>query len=314
MSRDHLIDLAPPLERAFLIAVDTGADDGWSAEDSLAELASLADTAGAEVVGAEWQRRRHVDPNWYLGKGKAEELRDGARRDRLHAPRRRRRAEPQPAARARGAALGQGPRPQRPHPRHLRPACPDPRGAPPGRAGTARVPAAAPDAPLDAPLADAAAASAPADPARPSSRPTGASSGTRIKKLKERVEQVRQQRETAGRSRDRRLVPERRHRGLHERRQVVAAQRAHRQRGRPGRGPALRDARPDEPPGEARRRPDRRRSPTRWASSTSCPTSSWTPSARRSRRSTAPTSSSRSWMARTRHAREHRQTVGRGPR
>ena len=25
-----------------------------------------------EVVGAEWQNRRHVDPNWYLGKGKAE--------------------------------------------------------------------------------------------------------------------------------------------------------------------------------------------------------------------------------------------------
>jgi GTP-binding protein HflX len=31
-------------------------------------------TAGAEVVGAEWQNRRHVDPNWYVGKGKAEEL------------------------------------------------------------------------------------------------------------------------------------------------------------------------------------------------------------------------------------------------
>ena len=68
------IDLAPPTERAFLIAVDTGEDAGWTAEESLAELASLADTAGAEVVGAEWQNRRHVDPNWYLGKGKAEEL------------------------------------------------------------------------------------------------------------------------------------------------------------------------------------------------------------------------------------------------
>jgi len=75
MTRSDLIDLAPPLERAFLIAVDSGHDEGWTAEDSLAELASLADTAGAEVVGAEWQRRRHIDPNWYLGKGKAEELR-----------------------------------------------------------------------------------------------------------------------------------------------------------------------------------------------------------------------------------------------
>jgi GTP-binding protein HflX len=73
-AKQTLIDLAPPVERAFLIAVDTGDGDGWSAEESLTELASLADTAGAEVVGAEWQNRRHIDPNWYLGKGKAEEL------------------------------------------------------------------------------------------------------------------------------------------------------------------------------------------------------------------------------------------------
>ena len=75
MSRPHtLIELEPPAEKAFLIAVDTGGDDGWSAQDSLSELASLAVTAGAEVVGAEWQNRRHVDPHWYVGKGKAEDL------------------------------------------------------------------------------------------------------------------------------------------------------------------------------------------------------------------------------------------------
>ncbi len=73
-ARRSTIDLVPPTERAFLLAVDTGNDEGWSAEDSLAELASLADTAGAEVVGAEWQNRRHPDPNWYVGKGKAEDL------------------------------------------------------------------------------------------------------------------------------------------------------------------------------------------------------------------------------------------------
>jgi len=73
-ARRSTIDLVPPTERAFLLAVDTGKDEGWSAEDSLAELASLADTAGAEVVGAEWQNRRHPDPNWYVGKGKAEDL------------------------------------------------------------------------------------------------------------------------------------------------------------------------------------------------------------------------------------------------
>ena len=68
------IDLTPAPERAFLIAVDTGSDEGWPAEDSLQELASLARTAGAEVVGAEWQQRRHPDPDTYIGAGKAQEL------------------------------------------------------------------------------------------------------------------------------------------------------------------------------------------------------------------------------------------------
>ncbi|MDQ3938656.1 MAG: GTPase HflX [Chloroflexota bacterium] len=73
-TRNSLVDLAPPVERAFLVAVDTGQDAGWSAEESLSELASLAATAGADVVGIEWQNRRHIDPNWYVGKGKAQEL------------------------------------------------------------------------------------------------------------------------------------------------------------------------------------------------------------------------------------------------
>src|SRR6478609_3309658 len=74
MARSSSIDLTPPVEKAFLVAVDTGDDAGWTAEESLTELANLALTAGADVVGAEWQNRRHVDPNWYVGKGKAEEL------------------------------------------------------------------------------------------------------------------------------------------------------------------------------------------------------------------------------------------------
>src|SRR5439155_1291148 len=72
--RPSAIDLTPPVEKAFLLAVDTGDDAGWTAQESLSELANLATTAGADVVGAEWQNRRHVDPNWYVGKGKAEEL------------------------------------------------------------------------------------------------------------------------------------------------------------------------------------------------------------------------------------------------
>jgi GTP-binding protein HflX len=69
-----MIDLTATVERAFLVAVDTGDDPGWTAEESVVELSALADTAGAEVVGAEWQNRRHVDPNYYVGKGKVDEL------------------------------------------------------------------------------------------------------------------------------------------------------------------------------------------------------------------------------------------------
>src|SRR3954465_7373241 len=74
MSPRAPIDLATPIEKAFLLAVDTGEDAGGTAAESIDELAALATTAGADVVGAEWQNRRHVDPNWYVGKGKAEEL------------------------------------------------------------------------------------------------------------------------------------------------------------------------------------------------------------------------------------------------
>jgi GTPase len=63
------------VERAFLAAVDTGRDDAlWSAEDSIAELASLARTAGAEVAGSMVQRLRTPDSATYLGKGRANEL------------------------------------------------------------------------------------------------------------------------------------------------------------------------------------------------------------------------------------------------
>ncbi|RUR01066.1 GTPase HflX [Labedella endophytica] len=45
------------------------------AENSLRELAALAETAGAVVLDGLLQRRPHPDPSTYFGKGKAEELR-----------------------------------------------------------------------------------------------------------------------------------------------------------------------------------------------------------------------------------------------
>ncbi|WP_166985089.1 GTPase HflX [Canibacter zhoujuaniae] len=46
------------------------------AENSLRELAALAETAGAKVLEGLLQRRPHPDPATYLGKGKAQELRE----------------------------------------------------------------------------------------------------------------------------------------------------------------------------------------------------------------------------------------------
>ncbi|GAA0955912.1 GTPase HflX [Frigoribacterium faeni] len=45
------------------------------AENSLRELAALAETAGAVVLDGLLQRRPHPDPSTYLGRGKADELR-----------------------------------------------------------------------------------------------------------------------------------------------------------------------------------------------------------------------------------------------
>ncbi len=65
------------MERALLVGIEIkGARDTWSVEDSLEELAQLADTAGAEVVGALVQRLTRPNVAYYLGKGKVQELAD----------------------------------------------------------------------------------------------------------------------------------------------------------------------------------------------------------------------------------------------
>ncbi|MEJ1089923.1 GTPase HflX [Microbacterium sp. Mu-80] len=63
------------LENVVLIGVyPQGAQD--DAENSLRELAALAETAGAVVLDGLLQRRPHPDPATYLGRGKAQELKD----------------------------------------------------------------------------------------------------------------------------------------------------------------------------------------------------------------------------------------------
>ena len=62
-------------ERAFLIAVDARKKaDSWSTKDSLEELAQLAATAGAEVVGQMSQKLPFPSKTSYLGEGKLAEL------------------------------------------------------------------------------------------------------------------------------------------------------------------------------------------------------------------------------------------------
>ncbi|AYG79930.1 GTPase HflX [Streptomyces hundungensis] len=63
------------LERVVLVGVWT-TGTLQDAENSLAELAALAETAGALVLDGVYQRRDKPDPATYIGSGKAQELRD----------------------------------------------------------------------------------------------------------------------------------------------------------------------------------------------------------------------------------------------
>jgi GTP-binding protein HflX len=65
-------DLSVRAERAILLHTILRKDK--NSEDSLAELMSLAKTAGAKVLDSVVQRRKKIDPSLYLGKGKASQL------------------------------------------------------------------------------------------------------------------------------------------------------------------------------------------------------------------------------------------------
>jgi len=64
------------IERAYLVAVGVkGSKHPWRVEDSIAELAELARTAGVEVAGQTRQQLVAINPGTYVGKGKVAELR-----------------------------------------------------------------------------------------------------------------------------------------------------------------------------------------------------------------------------------------------
>jgi GTP-binding protein HflX len=61
------------LERVVLVGIWT-AGTAEDAENSLRELAALAETAGSQVLDGVLQRRAHPDPGTYVGSGKAAEI------------------------------------------------------------------------------------------------------------------------------------------------------------------------------------------------------------------------------------------------
>jgi GTPase len=80
MSREHHTqdNKVEIREKAILVGAGSkyGTDRGIDEGSALDELRLLAETAGAEVVGALVQARDEITPRYYIGSGKAEELRD----------------------------------------------------------------------------------------------------------------------------------------------------------------------------------------------------------------------------------------------
>jgi hypothetical protein len=62
------------IERAMLVSIDNKEFSKEVVEEHLNELEELASTAGAETVFKIIQSKARMDPAYYIGKGKAEEL------------------------------------------------------------------------------------------------------------------------------------------------------------------------------------------------------------------------------------------------
>src|SRR5258708_24498745 len=71
-----MISTRAPRERAFLIGVLLPGSTDELVREQMIELADLARTAGAEVVGSDVQRRSQIDARHFIGMGKVEELRE----------------------------------------------------------------------------------------------------------------------------------------------------------------------------------------------------------------------------------------------
>jgi GTP-binding protein HflX len=78
-NREAEVEMRPPRppgekRRAILVGVALPGQPAFEAEEHLAELAALADTAGVVVAGQIVQARKALDPKYFIGSGKAEEI------------------------------------------------------------------------------------------------------------------------------------------------------------------------------------------------------------------------------------------------
>ncbi len=75
MTLNGMIETESLIERAFLVAGDLrGSNPALPVDESLNELALLAQTAGIAVVGRAVQHVKHIDANTFIGSGKVEEI------------------------------------------------------------------------------------------------------------------------------------------------------------------------------------------------------------------------------------------------
>ncbi len=75
MAKKSTEPTTPPRERAFLVGVELRGEPALlPLDDSLAELALLAETADLEIVGETSQKLDKPNPETYIGSGKVEEL------------------------------------------------------------------------------------------------------------------------------------------------------------------------------------------------------------------------------------------------
>ncbi len=69
-----LQNLEKEKEKALLVKLVLPSDSPWEVDESLEELERLVESAGGEVVGKVTQQKREVNPAFYIGKGKALEV------------------------------------------------------------------------------------------------------------------------------------------------------------------------------------------------------------------------------------------------